>query len=190
MIKWSIFTIFIWIPFSAAFKAEHGHCPNITAVGDLDMDRFKGIWYTHSIYAPLSRKVPRCQSTEFIHYDEHFYKIQARELSSQTDTVKVREELITKIFPSEGRYIQATHNKALPEGAQIYVLETDYDNFAIRYMCFDAVKIFSYHWAVIQFRHRLPSSGIIYVAQELAKRSGITISDMSKVPQESCPRDS
>ncbi|KAH8240626.1 hypothetical protein KR026_002185, partial [Drosophila bipectinata] len=182
--------ILLWIPFCVAFYARQGPCPNMTAVGDFDMERFLGTWYTYSIYTPVTTTVARCQKTEFIQYDANFYKMKSLELSTQTDTVKVRQALIKEVDSSKGRYIQETHNKVLPEGVQIYILDTDYDNFAIRFMCFEALSIFSFHWAVIQTRKRLPNAGIIYVAQELAKKNGIAISHMSKVHQESCPRDS
>jgi len=91
----------------------------------------------------------------------------------------------------------------------MYVLDTDYVNFAIRFMCFDASKIFSFRecsavnnkyfllirfidpidWAVIQTRKRLPSTQVIHMAQYFGKSAGLVIGDMSKVPQESCPYD-
>ncbi|KAH8293236.1 hypothetical protein KR018_000974, partial [Drosophila ironensis] len=178
-----------WLKFSDAFRGSHGPCPNVTAVGDLDMHRFSGVWYTHSIYPPLSLRLRKCQSTEFINYDTHYYKVRARELSTQTDTVRVREAKITKVIPHEGSYILETTNKVFPGGIQIHVLDTDYDNYAIRYMCIENLNIFHYEWAVIQFRKRLPKSHIIFIAQVLAHRSGISFDDMSKVPQEACPPD-
>ncbi|XP_017076122.1 apolipoprotein D [Drosophila eugracilis] len=191
MINWKFFIFaLIDIQFSLAMKAFHGACPvNMTAVGDFDMDRFIGKWYTHSIYPPVSSKIARCQSTEFIRDDEHKYRVKARELSGQTDTVRVRKAQILKVESNFGRYILGTKNAAFPEGVLLYVLDTDYTTFAIRFMCFDASHIFSFHWAAIQTRKRLPSTDVVYMAQYYAKQAGLVISDMSKVPQESCPPD-
>ncbi|XP_044316153.1 apolipoprotein D [Drosophila rhopaloa] len=191
MNKWKFFAfVVLELQFSLAMRAFHGPCPdNMTAVGDLDMNRFEGKWYTHSIYPPLSLRVPKCQSTEFVEDAADKYHVTARELNSQTGTIKVRNAEIIKIEENMGRYILGTRNTAFPEGVQIYVLDTDYVNFAIRFMCFDASNIFSFHWAVIQTRKRLPPSEIVYMAQHFGQKAGLVISDMSKVPQESCPAD-
>ncbi|KAH8351913.1 hypothetical protein KR084_000577, partial [Drosophila pseudotakahashii] len=173
-----------------AIRAFHGHCPdNMTAVADLDMNRFQGKWYTHSLYPPLSLKVSKCQSTEFVEMPGHKFVVKSRELSGQTGTVRKRKAPILKVESKYGRYILGTKNPAFPEGVLLYVLDTDYTNFAIRFMCFDSSHIFSFHWAVIQTRKRLPSAEIIYMAQLYAQKAGLVISDMSKVPQESCPPD-
>ncbi|XP_043656534.1 uncharacterized protein LOC122622271 [Drosophila teissieri] len=191
MIQWKIFVLAILHhQFSTAMRAFHGPCnPNMTAVGDLDMERFKGKWYTHSMYPNLSLRVPKCQSTDFIEEKEDEFSVVARELSNQTGTVKRRKVEILNVEPEYGRYLLATKNKAFPEGVLLYVLDTDYVNFAIRFMCFDASKIFSFHWAVIQTRKRLPSVQIIHMAQFYGQKAGLVISDMSKVPQEACPYD-
>ncbi|XP_032583098.1 uncharacterized protein LOC6617374 isoform X2 [Drosophila sechellia] len=209
MIKWKIFVLAIlYLQSSMAMRAFHGACPsNMTAVGDLDMERFKGKWYTHSIYPHLSLRVEKCQSTDFMEVEENKFSVVARELNSQTGTVKMRKADILHVEPEFGRYILGT--TTFPEGVLMYVLDTDYVNFAIRFMCFDASKIFSFRecsdvnnkyfplmrsldltdWAVIQTRKRLPSAQVIHMAQYFGKMSGLVIGDMSKVPQESCPYD-
>ncbi|XP_017005459.1 insecticyanin-A [Drosophila takahashii] len=191
MIKWKLFALAVLhFQLSWAIRAFHGHCPdNMTAVADLDMNRFKGKWYTHSIYPPLSLKVAKCQSTEFVELPGRKFLVKNRELSGQTGTVRKRKAAILKIEPKYGRYILDTKNPAFPEGVLLYVLDTDYSNFAIRFMCFDSSNIFSFHWAVIQTRKRLPSADIIYMAQYYAQKAGLVISDLGKVPQESCPSD-
>ncbi|XP_016954758.1 uncharacterized protein LOC108027719 isoform X1 [Drosophila biarmipes] len=192
MIKWKLFVSLAFLDFqlSWAIRAFHGHCPdNMTAIADLDMDRFKGKWYTHSIYPPLSLKVPKCQSTEFVEKHGHRYVVKARELSGQTGTVRFRKAPIIRVDPKHGRYVLGSKNPAFPEGVLLYVLDTDYSNFAIRYLCFDSSHIFSFQWAAIQTRKRLPSAEVIYMAQYYANKAGLIISDMSKVHQESCPAD-
>ncbi|XP_017130142.1 uncharacterized protein LOC108147892 [Drosophila elegans] len=191
MNKWTFFALVLLdLHLSLAMRAFHGACPsNMTSVSDLDMDRFKGKWYTHSLYPPLSFRIGKCQSTEFLEDTADKFHVIARELSLTTGTVKVRKADIIKIEANMGRYILGTRNTAFPEGVLIYVLDTDYDNFAIRFMCFDASHIFSFHWAVIQTRKRLPPPDIIYLAQHYAHNAGIVVGDMSKVAQESCPED-
>ncbi|XP_017051628.1 uncharacterized protein LOC108095171 [Drosophila ficusphila] len=191
MIKWKILVLAVFdLQFAFAMKAFHGSCPdNMTAVGDLDMERFKGKWYTHSIYPPLSLRIAKCQSTEFVEESDQRYSVIARELSSQTGTVKVRKADILKVKVESGGYLLDTKNTVFPEGVMIYILDTDYDNFAIRFFCFDSSDIFSFHWAVIQTRKRLPPPDILFMAQHFAHEAGLTLSDMSKVPQEACPQD-
>ncbi|EDV57344.1 uncharacterized protein LOC6541873 [Drosophila erecta] len=191
MIKWKIFVpAILHLQLAIAMRAFNGACPsNMSAVGDLDMERFKGKWYTHSMYPNLSLRVPKCQSTDFVEEEENKFRVEARELSNQTGTVKMRKADILNIEPQFGRYILGTRNTAFPEGVLMYVLDTDYVNFAIRFMCFDASKIISFHWAVIQTRKRLPTVQVIYMAQYYGRKAGLEIGFMSKVPQESCPHD-
>ncbi|XP_001357024.4 lopap [Drosophila pseudoobscura] len=181
--------VLIYIPPTLAMIALEGPCPsNMTAVGDLDMDRFLGKWYTYSVYPTFSKRVPKCQTVEFKKEEDKIW-IKRTELSTKTDTLKIKVEEIRNVDPSHGKYDLITTNSAFPEGIQINVLDTDYDNFAIRYMCFDSNNLFSFHWAVIQTRIRLPTSDIIYTAQVLARKSGIVLSKMIKIPQHSCPPD-
>ncbi|XP_022228210.2 lazarillo protein [Drosophila obscura] len=178
------------MPSSLALIVLEGPCSaNMTAVGDFDMERFLGKWYTYSAYPSLKKRVSKCQSAEFRKKDDKHYFIHSKELNTKTDTVKTRNEDIKNIDPAHGRYDLMTKNKAFPQGIQIYILDTDYDNFAIRYMCFDSASVFSFHWAAIQTRIRLPASDIIYTAQALARKSGIVLSKMMKIQQDSCPPD-
>ncbi|KAI8042548.1 hypothetical protein M5D96_003861 [Drosophila gunungcola] len=70
------------LQFSLAMRAFHGPCPsNMTSVSDLDMDRFRGKWYTHSLYPPLSLRIAKCQSTEFLEDTADKFYVVARELN-------------------------------------------------------------------------------------------------------------
>jgi len=41
-------------------------------------------------------------------------------------------------------FVKQIFSTAFPEGVLLYVLDTDYTNFAIRFMCFDSSHIFSF----------------------------------------------
>ncbi|KAH8239016.1 hypothetical protein KR038_012079, partial [Drosophila bunnanda] len=173
-----------------ATKLSQGPCPqNMKAMKNLDMNKFNGKWYIHSIYPPTPYKNFRCQSVVFTQDNDTKPYIEKRMLSSQTDTVVFEKEEILKLEPEAGRYVQDTKNKAFPKGMQIYILDTDYTNYAIRYMCFDTNKAFSFYWAVLQFRQRVPSAEDVYKAEKIAKENGVEISQMMKVPQNACPSD-
>ncbi|BFF95385.1 apolipoprotein D [Drosophila madeirensis] len=190
MITLQFFVFPLLISSALAIIALEGPCStNMTAVGDFDMDKFLGKWYTYSVYPSFSKRVPKCQSVDFKKKGDEHYSIRASELSTNTDTLKIKNEEVKHVDAARGRYDLMTKNSAFPEGIQIYVLDTDYDTFAIRYMCFDASNVFSFHWATIQTRIRLPPSEVIFTAQTLARRSGIILSKMIKIPQEACPPD-
>ncbi|KAH8393605.1 hypothetical protein KR200_006350, partial [Drosophila serrata] len=192
-----------------AMKLFRGPCPqNMTAMKNLDINNFMGKWYIHSKYPPIPDKVSRCQSVVFGKDNETNPYIEKRMLSSQTDTVVFQKAEILKWEPEAGRYVQDTKNKAFPKGIQIYILDTDYTNYAIRFMCFDTNKIFSFReclitcptlkyynftllsdWAVLQFRRRVPNAEVVYNAQKIARENGVKISLFVNVPQNACPSD-
>ncbi|EDW75910.1 uncharacterized protein Dwil_GK14949 [Drosophila willistoni] len=176
---------------SWALLAFEGSCPsNMTAVADLDMDRLLGRWYTHSMYPNLSLKVPKCQSVDFVKVDD-IIAVKSTQLGTKTGTLKIRVDEIKNVEPALGKYdLVGGDKKAFPDGITIYVLDTDYENFIIRYLCFDSNNIINFQWAVIQTRHRLPSSETVFKAQALARDSGILISKMIKIRQDACPPDS
>ncbi|XP_068151527.1 apolipoprotein D [Drosophila tropicalis] len=175
---------------SWALLAFEGSCPsNMTAIADLDMDRLLGRWYTYSMYPNLSHKVPICQSVDFVKIDDTI-AVRSTQLNSNTGTLKISIDQIKHAEPALGKYeMVGGDNKAFPDGITMYVLDTDYENFIIRYLCFDSNNIINFQWAVIQTRHRLPSSNTIFKAQALARDSGILISKMVKVRQDACPPD-
>nr|XP_017021912.1 insecticyanin-B isoform X2 [Drosophila kikkawai] len=126
---------------AGAVKFFRARCPqNVTGLKDFDMEKFKGKWYIHSKYPPIPEKVARCQSVDFKQIGTKLY-VEKRKLSSQTDTVVFRKAQIKHVDVAAGSYVQDTKIKVFPEGIQIYILDTDYENFAIRFMCFETNKI-------------------------------------------------
>ncbi|XP_020810333.1 apolipoprotein D [Drosophila serrata] len=189
--KWVFLVVALFaLELTWAMKLFRGPCPqNMTAMKNLDINNFMGKWYIHSKYPPIPDKVSRCQSVVFRQDNETNPYIEKRMLSSQTDTVVFQKAEILKWEPEAGRYVQDTKNKAFPKGIQIYILDTDYTNYAIRFMCFDTNKIFSFHWAVLQFRRRVPNAEVVYNAQKIARENGVKISLFVNVPQNACPSD-
>ncbi|KAH8279907.1 hypothetical protein KR054_010418, partial [Drosophila jambulina] len=182
--------LLLTLQMARAMQPFRGSCPqNMTAMKDFDMSRFLGKWYIHSKYPPIPDRIYRCQSVVFKQDNDAKFYVEKRMLSSQTDTVIFKKAEILKLEPKAGRYIQDSKNKAFPEGIQIYILDTDYENYAIRFMCFDTSTVFSFHWAVLQFRKRNPVAEDVYNAQKKARENGIKISHVVKVPQTGCPDD-
>ncbi|XP_017021911.1 insecticyanin-B isoform X3 [Drosophila kikkawai] len=174
---------------AGAVKFFRARCPqNVTGLKDFDMEKFKGKWYIHSKYPPIPEKVARCQSVDFKQIGTKLY-VEKRKLSSQTDTVVFRKAQIKHVDVAAGSYVQDTKIKVFPEGIQIYILDTDYENFAIRFMCFETNKVISFHWAVLQFRQRVPNAEVVYDAQKAARDKGIKIGNFEKIQQLACPPD-
>ncbi|KAH8251354.1 hypothetical protein KR032_009324, partial [Drosophila birchii] len=173
-----------------AMMSFRGHCPqNMTAMKGLEMNKFMGKWYTHAKYTTKLDKIYRCESVEFKQDNNTKYYIETRMLSRQTDTVILKKAEILKLEPEAGRYVQNADHKVFPNGIQIYVLDTDYDNYAIRFMCFDTNGLYSFHWAALQFRKRLPDPKVLHEAQKIASENGIRLFKLYKIPQNGCPPD-
>jgi len=51
---------------------------------------------------------------------------------------------VTELATATKYYVKQIFSTAFPEGVLLYVLDTDYTNFAIRFMCFDSSHIFSF----------------------------------------------
>jgi len=104
-----------------AMRAFHGACPsNMTAVGDLDMDRFKGKWYTHSIYPHLSLRVEKCQSTDFIEKEENKFSVVARELNTQWVILNILKQLYKPY--SQNWYCKDEKGRHTERGARIWAV--------------------------------------------------------------------
>ncbi|XP_030384568.1 lazarillo protein-like [Scaptodrosophila lebanonensis] len=164
-------------------------CPkNMTAVGDFNMDRFLGRWYAYSMYPKLSGKMPSCMSIWYNKLEDNTHEVNIIELHDKVEFVKSSRRKIINIQTS-GSYdvLGSVHN---PDGVQMNILYTDYDSFAIRFMCIDDVNsIFSLQYVMIQFRKRNPTAEEAYAAEHLAKKAGIRLKSMKRVNQQGCPND-
>ncbi|XP_034473643.1 apolipoprotein D [Drosophila innubila] len=171
----------------AVFK---GPCPNnMTSIGNFDMKRYLGKWYSHSMYALFSKKIPNCKSIEFIQEKDATYTLTNKEISTVTHTLKTKTYKINNIDSTIGKFDMEINEKGDTRSIEIYILDTDYDSFAIQFMCFDSNSVFNFQWAVINTRKRIPSAETIFTAQKMAQLSGIKISKMIKVLQHACPSD-
>ncbi|KAL7741678.1 hypothetical protein ACLKA6_000299 [Drosophila palustris] len=171
----------------AVFK---GPCPkNMTSIGNFDMQRYLGKWYTHSMYPYFSRKIPKCTSVEFKREGDSSYTLKRKDISTVTDTLKVKTYKINYFDTSIGKFEMEINKRAISKSVEIYILDTDYDNFAIQFMCIDSNGVFNFQWAAINTRQRIPSAETIFAAQKLARLSGIKTGQMIKVLQAACPLD-
>ncbi|KRF81326.1 apolipoprotein D [Drosophila virilis] len=167
-----------------------GACPsNMTAVGDLDMQRYMGKWYTYSMYPSLFNKVTKCRSIQFDKLPNGKFTAKMTELHSIKENLVIKKADINTVDSKAGKIILKTLAPAFVGGEEMYVLVTDYDTFAVQFLCIDAESIINLQYAAILTRQRSPSQAIVFLAQQLAQQAGIRIDKMKVVPQNGCPPD-
>ncbi|XP_030555788.1 apolipoprotein D-like [Drosophila novamexicana] len=173
-----------------ALEVFDGACPsNMTAVGDLDMQRYLGKWYTHSMYPSLFKKVTKCRSIQFDKLPNGKFSAKMTELHSIKETLVIKKADIDSVESKAGKIRLKTSAPAFVGGEEMYVLVTDYDKFAIQFLCIDAKSIFNLQYAAILTRQRSPSQTVVFLAQQLAQQAGIRIDKLKVVSQNGCPPD-
>ncbi|TDG49412.1 hypothetical protein AWZ03_004095 [Drosophila navojoa] len=169
-------------------KVSKGACPkNMTAVGDLNMKKYVGIWYPQLTYPLYLKAMPKCVKYNVTKSTGNKYLIRRSDIDSKSGKVRRRSTLILRVDRKGGKYTIKT-NKS-PHGFNIFVLDTDYKTYSIQYGCIELGGIINIVYVIIMTRDRFPSSEVIQRTQKLAKLSGIDQKTMVPILQNGCPID-
>ncbi|XP_030555787.1 uncharacterized protein LOC115759094 [Drosophila novamexicana] len=187
-----VFGILMLLFGSSAMGLEvfDGACPsNMTAVGEFYMDYYVGKWYTYSMYPFLYKKMNKCRTIKIDKLPNGKFHETMTELHSLKETLIVKKTDIDSVDSKAGKFTLKTSSPAFVGGLDIYVLVTDYDNFAIQFLCIDSNYVINFQYAAILTRQRSPSQTVVFEVQQIAKRLGIHIDKLKIVPQNGCPPD-
>ncbi|KRF81325.1 apolipoprotein D [Drosophila virilis] len=167
-----------------------GGCPlNMTAVGEFYMNYYVGKWYTYSMYPSLHKKMNKCRSIKIDKLPNGKYHETMTELHSLKETLIVKKVDIDSVDSKAGKFTLKTSSPAFVGGLDIYVLVTDYDKFAIQFLCINSNDVINFQYAAILTRQRSPSQTVVFEIQQIAQRLGIQIDKLKVVPQNGCPPD-
>ncbi|XP_064537447.1 lazarillo protein [Drosophila montana] len=187
-----IFGILMLLFGSRAMGLEvfEGACPsNMTAIGDFHMDKYVGKWYTYSMFPSLKKKMAKCRAIQIDKLPNGKFQLKVTELHNVKDTLVVKKADIESVDRKGGKYTLKTSSSAFVGGGEMYVLVTDYDKFAVQFMCIDSNEVLNFQYAVILTRQRSPSQDLVFQAQLIAKRLGVRIDKLKVVQQNGCPPD-
>ncbi|XP_017857158.1 PREDICTED: apolipoprotein D isoform X1 [Drosophila arizonae] len=169
-------------------RISRGSCQaNMTAVGDLNMRRYEGIWYPQFTYPLYHKSLPKCVKYNVTKDISGKYRILRSDIDNQSGNVRRRSTLILRVNRKGGKYAIRTDNS--PDGLNMYVLDTDYRTYSIQYACIELEGILNIAYAVIMTRERMPSSEVIQKTEKVAELSGIDQKNMVPILQGGCPID-
>ncbi|XP_023165553.1 lazarillo protein isoform X2 [Drosophila hydei] len=168
-----------------AMDVDRGTCDaNMTAIRDLDMKRYGGLWYPILSSLRYSKHTPKCLAISIDQDVRGKYVIKKSEIDQKSGNVVRRDVNVVSVDATDGKY--SLELKTSPEGIDVYVLDTDYETFAIQHTCLEVDDIISLKWSVIMTRDRLPTSDIILKVRNSAKLSGIDLKKVVTIPQTGC----
>ncbi|KAH8377776.1 hypothetical protein KR093_007100 [Drosophila rubida] len=174
---------------SLGFLMGNGSCPtNMTSIGNLDLNRYLGKWYVQAMYPLQTKRLPKCKSMNFVKIDNRYY-IETIELDRSNIGLTKRYMSLQRFDTNKGAYFINQYKRTFPRGVDINILNTDYDNYMIEYMCINSAAVFNMQWAIVGTRTRGASSEVLYDARDAALKAGLDVKPLVQVQQDSCPLD-
>ncbi|XP_030373383.1 apolipoprotein D-like [Scaptodrosophila lebanonensis] len=154
-----------------------------------DMNKYLGVWYMYArnpfAYEPLSR----CVRWNYMQDQVLDYAIEATQVPPQKKYLSLTKVGITNVSNAPSFSIHNNDKLTMLEVPIVtWVLDTDYNNYAVRLSCFDVYKYVTFHSWIIETRKPIPDAKYITIANEVIKNAGMNPDHLLKIQQNNCPK--
>ncbi|XP_049302741.1 apolipoprotein D isoform X3 [Bactrocera dorsalis] len=161
-----------------------GSCPsNIETVQDFDAEAYLGVWYEYSKYPFVFEAGGRCIQAEYGALTNDTISVLNSQLSSLNEISSISG--IAKIVGPGKLSVRFYGVASLAGSADYWILDTDYDNYAVVYSC--RKQLFAHSVNVwILTRERDPSEDIVKEALAVLVSQGVSLNPLTVTNQSGC----
>jgi len=164
-------------------------CPSQDVVQNFDVERYTGIWYENRKYFNIYQPVGACTTATYsLTTDSTVVKVvNAGTVLSKTISIN-GTATITEPSNNEAK-LAVAFNGAAQETSNYWVLDTDYDTYAVVWFCENRLNsLVNTQMMWILTRERFPSSATIKKARKIVKDRGLNWRKLKVTPQrKTCP---
>ncbi|KAL3286332.1 hypothetical protein HHI36_000840 [Cryptolaemus montrouzieri] len=167
-----------------------GKCPTISSVQqNFDLNRYLGKWYEAEKYFMIFEAGGKCNSANYSLNENGTVKV----LNEEIDILGKQSSIVGVARPAgaadEAKFLVSFPSYPVQTGeAPYWVLETDYDNYAVVWSCTE-LPIISTRFAWILTRERNPSTDVVQKAYAVFDRLNLDKTQLQKTDQSNCPSD-
>ncbi|XP_072402236.1 uncharacterized protein [Diabrotica undecimpunctata] len=162
-----------------------GFCPDYLPMSEFDIESFLGKWYEAERYFQFTEVTSRCVVTDYAKGPSGKIYV-SNEVTSRLTGIKrvIDGQLELSGRSGEGKF-NVRYSTPLSSQAQLTVLDTDYDNYAVIWSCSGFGPIHTQSvWAMT--RERLPSGPVLQKIYGVLDKYKISRNFFVKTDQEGC----
>ncbi|XP_049874549.1 apolipoprotein D-like [Pectinophora gossypiella] len=164
-----------------------GACPDVAAMADFNPNRYLGKWYEAEKYFALFELGGRCVTADYSEKENGVIGVVNKQLSSYTGIQSEIQGEANQVSRSdEGKLSVRFPSLPVNFAAPYWVVDTDYDNFAVVWSCYD-FGIFHTRNAWILTRERNPQLSVMEKAYQASDRNNINRAYFMRTDQKNCP---
>ncbi|CAH0728582.1 unnamed protein product, partial [Brenthis ino] len=172
-----IFTFCLYFMYTLAAEFTlPGECPNVKIQENLDYTKFSGMWYNAASYASDGRNIYDCASLDF-QEDNLGYTLRETYVDIDQGN-RTQKSYFARVDPTFDAGNKAQFIVSHEDGDKVlqfpfFILETDYDGYAIAYTCKTLKKKLRTHyvftWVLTRSKEKLQGELLKNVENTLSK---------------------
>ncbi|XP_065358042.1 apolipoprotein D-like [Calliphora vicina] len=167
---------------------DGGACKtNIPTVKNFDPARYLGRWYENQKYPFIFELGGKCIYAEYAlmaNGDISVYNFNINQLTGKPNDIKGS----AKIVDNAKLKVRFSSMPAFIGAADYWILDTDYDNYAVVYSCTDIGGLVNGKVVWILTRERHPQPQYIERARSVIKQNGLSLGPLHKTDQSGCEK--
>ncbi|KAM3958993.1 apolipoprotein D [Aphomia sociella] len=180
---------FLSLRLCRAQLAFPGNCPDVSAMTDFDPSRYTGKWYEAEKYFFLFEFGGKCVTADYETKDDGTLAVVNKQLSSFTGIQSEIDGEATQISRSdEGKLSVRFPSLPVNVAAPYWVVDTDYDNYAIIWSCND-FGLFHTRNSWIMTRDRNPQLFVMEKVYKSLDKNNINRAYFLRTDQSNCSDD-
>ncbi|XP_045472708.1 apolipoprotein D-like [Harmonia axyridis] len=164
-----------------------GSCPKIDSVEkSFDLNKYLGKWYEQEKYFAVFEFDGKCVSATYSLADDGTIKVFNQQIDKLTNKARSIEGTARpQNNDKEAKLIVNFNNLPINIDAPYWVLETDYESYAVVWSCTD-LGIFNTKFAWILTRERNPPSEVLEKAHAVFDKFNLNKKKLIKTEQKDC----
>ncbi|XP_012255906.2 apolipoprotein D-like [Athalia rosae] len=167
-----------------------GLCPSVDTVSNFTVSRYVGKWYEAEKYFTIFQFGGKCTTAEYALSENGSVTIRNSQISSLTGLASSIDGIARFVGRSDDAKFSVNFpSLPLSVDAPYWVLDTDYDSYAVVWSCTDYGFI-SARYAWILTRERNPPLSVVQGAYNVLDKNGLSRAFLLRTDQNNCPESS
>lgn len=164
-----------------------GNCPDVEYMTNFDVGKYMGVWYEIEKYFAIFEFGGKCVQANYTLNSNNTVKVVNRQISYITGVATSIEGIArSEGAPNESKLLVTFPSVPFTGDAPYWVLETDYDNYAVVWSC-RSFGILNAKIIWILARESSPSLAIMQKAYQVLDRNRISRAYFMRTDQKNCP---
>lgn len=167
-----------------------GRCPALKAKQNFDANKYLGKWYEQERYFAIFEIGGKCVTAKYTLKSDGkigVFNEMRNQLSGNLQSIEGFAEFSGS--STEGKLAVTFPSVPFTARAPYWVMETDYNNFAIVWGCQEWFGVINTQTAWILTRAQYPDTGVFQDAYTAATKAGINRALFLKTDQKNCPQN-